>query len=204
MLTLYFTPGTISVAVAIAIEEAALPYQPVRVDFATAEQTKPEYLAINPKGRVPALVTPQGTLTETGAILDYIGTSAPELIPDDPFQAARMREVMYYIASTFHVAHAHKLRGSRWADQETSFADMRAKVPQTVAACCAYLESTFALEPHVLGSDFTLADPYLYVVATWGEGDGVKMSDYPKLCGFMETMRPRPSVQTVISKGMLI
>ena len=55
MLTLYFTPGTISVAVAIAIEEAALPYQPVRVDFATAEQTKPEYLAINPKGRVPAL-----------------------------------------------------------------------------------------------------------------------------------------------------
>ena len=49
MLTLYFTPGTISVAVAIAIEEAALPYQPVRVDFSTAEQTKPEYLAINPK-----------------------------------------------------------------------------------------------------------------------------------------------------------
>jgi len=201
---LFYAPNTISVVVAIALEEAGIAYTPHLVDFSQAAQAKAAYLAVNPKGRVPALVTPQGTLTETGAILDYIGTSAPDLIPDDPFQAARMREVMYYIASTFHVAHAHKLRGSRWADQETSFADMRAKVPQTVAACCAYLESTFALEPHVLGSDFTLADPYLYVVATWGEGDGVKMSDYPKLCGFMETMRPRPSVQTVISKGMLI
>ncbi len=201
---LFYAPNTISVVVAIALEEAGIAYTPHLVDFAQAAQAKAAYLAVNPKGRVPALVTPQGTLTETGAILDYIGTSAPELIPDDPFQAARMREVMYYIASTFHVAHAHKLRGSRWADQETSFADMRAKVPQTVAACCAYLESTFALEPHVLGSDFTLADPYLYVAATWGEGDGVKMSDYPKLCGFMETMRARPSVQTVISKGMLI
>jgi len=55
----------------------------------------------------------------------------------------------------------------------------------------------------VLGSDFTLADPYLYVVSTWGEGDGVKMANFPKLSAFMETMRARPSVQAVIAKGML-
>ena len=200
---LFYAPNTISVVVAIALEEAGIAYRPRLVDFAQAEQAKAPYLAVNPKGRVPALVTSEGTLTETGAILDYIGTLAPELIPTDAFQAGRMREVMCYVASTFHVAHAHKLRGSRWADQEASFADMRAKVPQTIAACCAYLESTYALEPFVLGSDFTLADPYLYVVATWGEGDGVRMSDYPNLCAFMETISARPSVQTVIAKGML-
>ncbi|WP_286779877.1 glutathione S-transferase family protein, partial [Sulfitobacter sp. UBA4523] len=103
MLTLYFTPGTISVAVAIAIEEAALPYQPVRVDFATAEQTKPEYLAINPKGRVPALRLEDNTiLTETGALLDYVAAIAPKagLVPTDPTAAAQMRSAMYYLAST--------------------------------------------------------------------------------------------------------
>ena len=200
---LFYTPNTISVVVAIALEEAGIAYTPRLVDFSTAEQTKEPYLTLNPKGRVPTLVTPQGTLTEAGAILDYIGTMAPELIPHDPFQVGRMREVMYYVASTFHIAHAHKIRGARWADLETSFADMRAKVPQTVRACCAYLESAYPLEPFVLGSDFTLADPYLYVVSTWGEGDGVEMANFPKLSAFMETMRARPSVQAVIAKGML-
>ena len=55
MLKLYYAPGTISIAVALGIEEAGLSYEPVKVDFATAAQTKPAYLAINPKGRVPAL-----------------------------------------------------------------------------------------------------------------------------------------------------
>ena len=201
---LFYTPNTISVVVAIALEEAGIAYTPRLVDFATAEQTKEPYLTLNPKGRVPTLVTPQGPLTEAGAILDYIGAMAPDLIHNDPFQAGRMREVMYYVASTFHIAHAHKMRGARWADLETSFADMRAKVPQTVGACCAYLESIYPLEPFVLGSDFTLADPYLYVVSTWGEGDGVEMANFPKLSAFMETMRARPSVQAVIAKGMLI
>jgi len=64
---LYFAKSTISVAVAIALEEASLPYTPRALDFASGEQTKPEYLAVNPKGRVPALVTDAGLLTETGA-----------------------------------------------------------------------------------------------------------------------------------------
>lgn len=200
---LFYAPNTISVVVAIALEEAGIAYTPRLVDFASAEQTKAAYLTLNPKGRVPALVTDQGTLTETGAILDYIGTMCPAMIPADRFQAAKMREVMYYVAATIHVAHAHKMRGSRWADAQSSLDDMRAKVPQTVGACCAYLESTYAFAPYVLGSDFTLADPYLFVVASWGEGDGVDMSAYPKLTAFMATIRARPSVQAVIAKGML-
>lgn len=200
---LHYTPGTVSIAVAIALEETGNAYTPRLVDFANAEQTKAPYLAINPKGRVPALVTPQGVLTETGAILDYIGTLAPAMIPSDPFAAGRMREVMYYLASTMHVAHAHKMRGSRWADQEASFADMKAKVPQTVAASCAYLETELAFSPFVLGDELTLADPYLFIIASWGTGDGVDMSAYPKLATFLDMMRARPSVQSAIQKGML-
>tara|TARA_R110002049_G_scaffold44333_4_gene129941 strand:+ start:18834 stop:19454 length:621 start_codon:yes stop_codon:yes gene_type:complete len=206
MLKLYYAPGTISVAVALTLEEAGLPYDPIKVDFANAAQTKPEYLAINPKGRVPALVTEAGNvLTETGALLDYIAALAPQagLIPADPDAAAHMRGVMYYLASTMHVAHAHKMRGHRWADQQSSFDDMKAKVPQTVAACATYVSSNCLRGDYVLGDAFSLADPYLFVVCNWIEGDGVPRADFPAIDAFLNRMEQRPSVKAIREKGML-
>ena len=97
MFKLFYAPGTISIAVALGLQEANLPYEPIRIDFSSAEQTKPDYLAINPKGRVPALGTSEGhVLTETGALLDYIAALAPkaQLIPQDIETAAHMRSVM--------------------------------------------------------------------------------------------------------------
>ena len=205
MLTLYIAPNTIAVAAAIALNEAGLEHKIAPVDFKAKAQQTPEYLAINPKGRVPALETPEGILTEVGAVLDYIAAQAPGagLVPDDPFQAGRMREVMYYLASTMHVNHAHKMRGARWADQTSSFEDMRAKVPETMAASCAYLESVAGFDPFVLGERFTLADPYVYAIATWLEGDAVDPSAFPKLAAHRAMMAERPSVAAVHAAGML-
>ncbi len=78
MLKLYYSPGTCALASHIALEEAGASYTAERVDFKTSQQTSPEYLAINPKGRVPALVTDRGILTETPAILAYIAQSFPQ------------------------------------------------------------------------------------------------------------------------------
>lgn len=206
MLKLHYAPGTIAVAVALALEEASLPYEPVNVDFATAEQTGAPYLSLNPKGRVPTLVTEAGTtLTETGALLDYIAARAPDaaLIPRDPEAAAHMRGVMYYLASTMHVAHAHKMRGHRWADQQSSFDDMTAKVPQTMAECAAYIENNAFLGDYVAGDSLSLADPYLFVVSCWLKGDGVDRADFLKLNAFAARMEDRASVKTIRDKGML-
>lgn len=206
MLTLYYATGTISIAAAIALEEAGLAYDTVRVDFKSAEQTKPDYLGINPKGRVPALALEDGTVvTETGAILDYIAALAPDaqLVPADPARAAHMRGAMYYLASTMHVAHAHKMRGSRWASQQSSFDDMTAKVPQTMAACAAYVEAEILRGDYVLGQAFSIADPYLFVVCNWLEGDSVDVSLYPGIQTFMARMEQRASVRAVREKGML-
>ncbi len=206
MLKLYYAPGTISIAVAIALEEAGLAFEAVKVDFKLAEQTLPDYLAINPKGRVPALVLEDGTiLTETGALLDYIAAIAPSanLVPTDPAQAAHMRSAMYYLASTMHVAHAHKMRGSRWADTQSSFEDMQAKVPQTMASCATYVEDQILHGAFVLGDRFSIADPYLFVVCNWLEGDNVKVSNYPKIQNFMTLMETRASVHTIRGKAML-
>jgi len=203
MLVLHAAPNTISVAVAIALEEARVPYDIARVDFDTTEQTSARYLAVNPKGRVPALVTPDGTLTETGAILEYIAATCDIARPANAFAAAKLREVMYYLAATMHVNHAHRMRGHRWADQAESHADMRAKVPQTMAASCAYLEDALTLDPFV-GEDVSIVDGYLFTLLTWLPGDGVDLADYPQLSAFADMMRQRASVRAVVAKGLLM
>lgn len=205
-MNLFYTNGTISIAPAITLIEAGLDHGLTRIDFAKAEQGTPEYLAINPKGRVPALVLTDGTvLTETGALLDYIAARAPDasLVPTALEDAAHMRSVMYYLASTMHVAHAHKLRGIRWADNTDSFADMTRKVPETMTACAAYVEADCLRGDYVCGNDFSIADAYLFVVCTWLAGDGVALSDFPKVTAFMARMEDRPSVKAVRAKGML-
>ncbi|WP_297771898.1 glutathione S-transferase family protein [uncultured Roseovarius sp.] len=202
---LYYAKGTIAIATAIALHEAGLDFDPVRLDFRAGEQTGPEYQAINPKGRVPALVTDQGILTETGAILDYIADIAPAagLRPSDPYEAAKMREAMCYLASTMHVNHAHKMRSHRWADQQSSFDDMKAKSVQTMTESATHVENHMLQGPYVLGETFSLADPYLFVACNWLEGDGVTVADYPKITAFIEAMRGRASVAQVIADNMI-
>jgi glutathione S-transferase len=205
MLRLFYGTGTIAVATAITLEESGLDYRLVKLDFASGEQTKPDYHVINPKGRVPALVTDNGVLTETGALLDYIAALAPEanLIPVEPFLAAKMREVMYYLASTMHVNHAHKMRGSRWADQENSFQDMTAKVAETMTASCAFIEANYPVNPFVLGKEISLADPYLFTILNWAADDGVDMDAFPRLTAFLAMMEQRPSVKATRGYGVL-
>lgn len=204
-LRLYYAPGTISVAVAIALDEAGLDYDPVALDFSQAEQRGDSYLAINPKGRVPALDVSGTILTETGAILDYIAAVSPQagLVPQDPVQAARMRSVMYFLASTMHVNHAHKQRGHRWADRESSRTDMAAKVPETMAANARFVEEHCIGGPFILGARFSLADPYLFVVSNWLEGDKVDVAQFPRILAFRNAMEARRSVKMARETGML-
>src|SRR3954466_3908259 len=103
---LYYTPGTCALASHIALEEAGADYTTVRVDFKSDEQRQPDYLAINPKGRVPALVTAHGVLTETPAILAYVAQSFPQarLAPSDPFGFAEVQAFNNYLCSTVHIA----------------------------------------------------------------------------------------------------
>ncbi|AXI48235.1 glutathione S-transferase [Sulfitobacter sp. SK012] len=203
---LYFAKRTVSIAVAIGLQESGLDWTAQRVDFGSAEQTKPEFRAINPKARVPALQLSDGTvLTETGALLDYIAACAPQkgLVPSDPEPAAHVRSVMYYLASTMHVNHAHRGRGTRWADQASSHEDMAAKVPQTMAASAAYVEDECLRGTYVLGETFSIADAYLFVVCSWLEGDGVPLDGLPGITAFMKAMDARDSVKFCRAEDML-
>ena len=91
MLKLYFAPGTCALASHIALAESGADYTVERIDFKTNQQQSPEYLAINPKGRIPALVTDRGVLTENCAILAWVAQAFPEanLAPTDPWAFAQ-------------------------------------------------------------------------------------------------------------------
>lgn len=206
MMKLYYAPGTIASASAIALEETGLPWDPVKVDFKAEEQRQDPYLSLNPKGRVPVLCSTDGNLTETGAILEYIASRAPEagLMPADPVKAAKVREAMYYFASTMHPNHAHKLRGARWSDDPAAWDSMTAKVPETMTASCEYVENHVLEGPFILGEEISVADCYLRTICSWLEGDGVDVSAFPKICAFVALMDKRPSVQKVLEMGAML
>lgn len=203
MIKLFYAPHACSLASHIALEEAGASYAAVRVDFAKGAQRRPDYLAINPKGRVPALVTDRGILTETPAILAFIAQSFPQaaLAPlDDPFAFAQGQAFNSYLCSTVHVAHAHRARGNRWADDPAAIAEMRRKVPESVGACFELIEQEMLKGPWVMGETYTICDPYLFTVAEWLEGDGVDVSRLPKVIGHRNRMSERPAVRKAIAQ----
>lgn len=204
MLTFYYAPGTCALASHLALEFAGAPYEAKRLDFKQNQQRSPEYLRVNPKGRVPALVTERGVLTETPALLQYIAQAFPQakLAPvNDAFLLARGNEFNSYLCSTVHVNHAHKGRGYRWveADDTASLEAMKKKVPQTMAESFALIEEQMLKGPWVLGESFSTSDLYLYTLTRWLEGDGVDVKRFPKVADHMRRMEALPQVQKVVA-----
>lgn len=196
MLTFFYTPKTCALATHIALIDARADYTLKRIDFKSGEQRSPEFLAVNPKGRVPALVTDQGILTETTALLTYIAQTYPQanLAPSEPFALARLQSFTAFLSSTLHVAHAHGPRGNRWTDDPAAQAALKAYVPTSVTAAFKLVEDTMLEGPFVMGDTYTIADPYLFTMSTWIEGDGVDTTQIPRVMAHRQMMSERPSV----------
>ena len=203
MLKLYFAPGTCALASHIALRDAGAAYTVERIDFKSNQQNSADYLAINPKGRVPALVTDRGILTETPAMLAFIAQSFPQaaLAPlGDAFAFADVQAFNSYLCSTVHIAHAHRMRGYRWATDESSFADMKRKVPDSVGASFALIERGMLRGPWVMGEQYTICDPYLFTLSQWLEGDGVDLAALPKVMDHRKRMSERPAVRAALAE----
>jgi glutathione S-transferase len=202
MLKLFYTPHTCALASHIVLEEVGAAFETALIDFRREDQRKPEYLAINPKGRVPALVTDRGVLTETPAILVFIAQGFPHagLAPmHDPFAFAEIQAFNSYLCSTVHVAHAHRMRGYRWADDPTAIAELKRKAPQAVSECFALIEREMLRTPWVMGETYTICDPYLFTLAQWLEADGVDPARLPKVREHRQRMLARPAVRRAIA-----
>jgi glutathione S-transferase len=202
LLTFYFARNTCALATHIALEDAGADYEARRIDFSKSEQRTPEYLKINPKGRVPALATPKGILTETPALLVYIAQTHPaaRLAPlDDAFAFAELQAFASYLCSTVHVAHAHAPRGARWAEAPASLEDMKRKAPANMRDCFRLIESDLFRGPFAMGEAYSVIDPYLFAIAGWLGSHQVEIAEFPAIADHFRRMSERPAVRRALT-----
>lgn len=191
---LYYMPGACSQAPHIILEEIGLPYEKVRVDLKTkTTETGEDYLAIAPKGAVPALELDDGQLlTENAVVLQYIADQAPgwHLIPPyGTIERYRVLEWLNYIATELHKGFAPLFHPT---------GEPRAHAMETVATKFDYVEAQLGAGPYLSGDDFGVADAYLFVVLGWARVFHFDFARWPGLKAFRERMGGRPAVRAAL------
>ena len=205
MLKLYYSAGACSLAPHILLEESGLAYSAELTAIAEGKTRTPEYLAINPKGRVPALVTEEGeVLTEVPAISWYIAnsTSTIRLLPQDRLAAARCFEWFNWLSGTVHtMAFSQFWRTQRFVTDEKLFPPIKEKGMENILENFAYIESRLAGRNWVVGNAYTAVDAYLLVFFRWGNRIGLDMrAGYPQWTAHAERVLQRPAVQRVLQQ----
>ncbi|MEP2889773.1 glutathione S-transferase family protein [Tateyamaria sp.] len=200
MLKFFYSNGSSAVAAHILLEEVAAPYEAIKVSIPNGDHLAPEFLQINPKGRIPVLVTPQSTITENPAILEYIAATHKDgaTLPLGHDAQAQARSLAAYLCATAHVAFAHNHRGRRWAEQDASVKDMQSNVARNLTDCARFLEQEIDGGPWALGPTYSYCDPYLFLMARWMAAVGLSITAFPKLSAHHDAMLARASTQKVL------
>lgn len=205
---LYYSPGACSFAVHIALEEAGCDYDAHRVVIANKENRAPAYLAVNPRGRVPALWIAdergERVLTEAMAIMVYLARRFPDrqLLPLDGEDFERALEWMGWLASTVHQTGTRAvIRPGAFVDDEACQAQIATVGRARVRGHYQDIEQRLTGREWALGERFSLVDAYLLVFFRWGNKVGMDVrGDFPHYSAIMDRARQRPAVQRVIER----
>jgi glutathione S-transferase len=192
---LHLTPGACSLADHIAMREAGLAFDTVRVDLRT-ERTEggEDFVRINPKGYVPALVLDDGqVLTENVAILAWVADGAPALAPQGPLGRTRLIEMLAFIASELHKPFIRCFFPTSDADREVA----AALIGRRLGLLAEGLQGAY-----LFGDSFSVADAYLYVMLRWAGMIGLAVPD--PLRGFAQRVEARPAVQQALRQEGLV
>ncbi|MET0334258.1 MAG: glutathione transferase GstA [Rhizobacter sp.] len=193
---LYYSPGACSLSPHISLRESGLPFELVMASTKTHQLADgTDYYTINPKGYVPLLELDNGErLSENPAIVQYIADQAPakQLAPANGTMARyRLQEWLGFIGTEVHKAYS-PLFNPNATD------DVRTATKARIATRLAYVNEQLAGKQYLMGDQFSVADPYLFVVVNWSPRVGVDLSPYPNLTAFMARMAARPAVQEAL------
>lgn len=197
---LYYTPGACSLSPHIVLLEAGLPYELEAVDLATKETEKGEdYYLVNTKGAVPALQLDDGSvLTEGAVIIQYLADQAPEkgLVPAaGTFERYRLQEWLNFIAMDFQKNFLPVF--------SPDFAASRAAAVKLLQKQCDYLDRQLVGKDWLMGSRFTVADIYLFVITSWLKYAEIDISQWKLLSAWQERVAARPAVQkALVEEGL--
>jgi len=201
--TLYYAPGACSLASHIALEETGASFETVRLNLMAGDQRAPEYLAINERGRVPALAQDGWVLTENTAILRHVARLHPGLWPEAPREQAIADEWLAWLSTSHHIAYAHVRRPERYATDEEAHPDIRAKAADTCGDLFTMTDVRLSNSGWAVGEQYSVVDPYLLLFWTWGRGPALKFdmaSRFPHWTAHARAMARRPAVQAVFAR----
>ena len=201
---LYYAPTACSIAPHIALEEVGVDFEPRALDLAKGEQTAPDYLKVNPRGRVPALVIDGRTVTEVPALLTYVASLKPEAgltPPVGTLAFARCFEWLGFLSSTLHVAYAQFRRPQRFLAEDSPCRGQLSEEGKHITIGF-YREVEQRLEPGwAAGGTYSIADINLFPFFTWAwRLDFDVRNECPKWAGLFDRMRERPAVQRAVAR----
>ncbi len=202
MLTLYYAPGSSSQASHIALEEAGAHCDTVRIDEDAGEHKRPAYLAINPRGKVPALRLPDGSvLVENVAIIAYVARTHPaaRLLPTDAAQEAQALSLMAFFASAVHPAFSHYFAPQRFTGDPAGEPGVRARGLESFFGHCRELDARLSGRDWFLG-EWSAVDGYAFVFWRWGLRAGLPMGELSSLAAHRDRMLARPAVRRVLAR----
>lgn len=193
---LYYSPGACSLSPHIALKEAGIPHELVKVDLRAKTLAGGEdYNTVNPKGQVPALALDNGELvTEGPVIVQMIADKAPAagLAPASGTpERYRLQEWLNFISAEVHKTFSPLFNP---AVPEEAKAVFRTRLN----AKLAYIDSKLAGRDYLMGSQFTVADGYLYTMLRWADGMKIDLSAMKNLTAYKERVAARPSVQAAL------
>ena len=195
MMKLYGRAGACSMAPHIILEELGLDYELVMVERDKLQE--PEHLAVNPMAQVPSLVTDDGLMTESVAILLYLGEKDGEgrlMPPPGSWDRGQMMMRMMFIASQEHPAFGLWLRPFRWLDDGDEQGRLKAAAEERFAVCFQRLDGWLEGRDWLIGDHMTLADTLAFVHARWGLRVDPPTTEYPNIWRFAQNMAEVPSV----------
>jgi glutathione S-transferase len=198
MLTLFYAPGACSMASHIVLEESGEKYEAKRMDLSKGEQRTPEYMKINPLGRVPALKLDDGSpLAENTAILPYLGKRFG-LWPGDLLKEAKALSIIGFFATSVHPAHAHIGRPERYTEDKSAFPGLQAMGKKTFHEYLKQIDAMFAGREW-LSDRYSVLDPYALVFYAWGIRRELPVAELKNYTALKERMVKRPAVQRVLA-----
>ena len=202
MLKLYYSPGACSLVPHIALEEAGVEFTALRIPIADGGHLTPEYLAINPHARLPALGTDEGIITENIAVLNFLADrfGAPGSVPrGDAYAAARCNELLGWFGSSVHIAFAEVWRGGRFTDDEKLWPALEAGGRKVLHQQFNEIE-TLCADEWLVPSGYSGADGYALTFLRWAKRIGFDISLYPQWLGLVERVLERPAVKRALQR----
>lgn len=198
---LYYAPGACSMASHICLEELGLKYDTQRLNLANGDQRKPEYLALNPRARVPTAVVDGKVLTENVGIMSYFGGGYGQgkVWPKDTWHQGQLVSTMAWLSNTVHATYGRLFRPERFAGDASAQEAVKAKARELYEGYLREIDGLLAGRKWTIGNHYTVADGYLLVFYRWGNRAQMPVKSLANYSRLMREVMGRPAVAKVMA-----